>query len=436
MITINKLKQAIAESMQFSTKPIIREDYLGWLKKGANNKLIKAITGFRRSGKSYLLKMLAQDLMLNNNIPIQNVFYLNFENDLLINIKTVSDLRKLWEMYLAEIAVLDMPIYIILDEIQLVSSWEKLVRTLYESGKYNIFLSGSNSKLLSGELSSSLSGRSIELTISPFSFTEYLKYLKIEYRNYYSDKNVIDQAFIKYLRRGGMAEQFELDNNHANSYRDGIIQKIILDDISKRYQVDKIRVLQNTFEFISGNITSTLSQRKIINRLHNQGINISPSTLDNYIYYWETSFALSKLHKFDYRLSRIFDRTSKYYVVDNLLISGREESDEKRLENLVYNELVRKHGKENIFFGSEQNGYEIDFVVKLDKNFIFYQVCLKLNNENYKREVGNLKLIKKYLDGKAILLTLNDNYQNKENEISTTKEITILPIVEWLTNQR
>lgn len=424
MISVKDLDQAIFESMQFSSVPIVRDDYSKWVNKSINNKLIKAIIGFRRSGKSYLLKMLAQ-FLLEQKVPKENIFYLNFENDLLSNVKTVHDLRKIWELYLRHKSIPNQPIYIIWDEIQLVESWEKLVRTLYETEKYHIYISGSNSKLLSGELSSSLSGRSLDLYVSPFSFCEYLRYLKIDPNNYHPNKLQIDQAFVKYLRRGGLAEQFELDDESSSNYRDGLIQKIILDDIAKRYQVDKIKVLQNSFQFISGNLTSTLSLRKIIGRLKDQGVEITPTTLDNYIYYWETSYAISKLTKFDYRLSRVFDRTAKYYVIDNIFIGGQEESDEKRLENLVYIELIRRYGKENIFFGQDPNGYEIDFVIKLENEFKFFQVCYKLDDNNAKREFGNLNLINKYIEGAGTVLYLDDL---RKNDISPN----CTSVIEWL----
>ena len=428
MISLEKLKQSISESMiATSPSPVVRSDYFDWIKKASENKLIKVITGFRRSGKSYLLKMFSRHL-IGQNVPIENIFYLNFENDLLIDVKTVEDLRKVWELYLTKIAKLDSPIYIIWDEVQLVSSWEKLVRTLYEGGKYNIFLSGSNSQLLSSELSSSLSGRSIELNVSPFSFNEYLDYLNIDNTNYYQNKNKIDQAFNKYLRRGGLAEQFELDDNLSTNYKEGLIQKVILDDIAKRYQIDKIKVLQNLFQFISGNVTSTLSLRKIVNRLSGQGIDIALATLDNYIYYWETSYSLSKLTKFDYKLSRVFNRTVKYYIVDNIFISGDEESDKKRLENLVYNELIRRYGRDNVNFGSEANGYEVDFVVKNNDSYLFYQACLVLNEGNIKREIGNLDLVNKYQKGESTLLVLS-------NELKKNSDSRVKSLVEWLTQR-
>jgi len=414
--------------MQMPNSPAVnRGNYLAWLEESSKSKLIKTVVGFRRSGKSYLLKMFVKQLTESGRAIRNNIFYLNFENDLLTDIKTVSDLRKVWELYLREIAVPRTSIYIIWDEIQLVKSWEKLVRALYETGEYNIFLTGSNSKLLSGELSGSLSGRTIELSIAPFDFKEYLEYLKLNQKDYYSNKHEIDKAFVRYLRRGGLAEQFDLNDDLAASYKDGLVQKIILDDIAKRYQIDKIKTLQNVFQFISGNITSTISLRKIAGRLKNQGVEVSLSTLDNYIYYWETSYAVSKLTKFDYKLSRVFDRTAKYYIVDNLFVAGREESDEKRLENLVYNELVRKHQKENIHFGSEENGHEVDFVVNKNGKFLLYQVCLNLNENNIKREMGSLNIAGRNLGGEREILVL-------ERDIESTTNISITPIIGWLTS--
>lgn len=375
--------------------PISRSIYQNWLVQSRLNTLIKAVVGFRRAGKSHLLKMLTQEL--RKETP--NIFYLNFENDLLSTIKTVSDLRAVWEMYKRELVVSPKPVFIIWDEIQTVKSWEKLVRALYEQGKYNIFLSGSNSKLLSGELSSSLSGRSLQLEVRPFSYKEYLEFCQ---------KRQIDSSFMTYLSRGGLPEQFLLEDNVAKDYGQGLIQKIILDDIAKRYQIDKINVLRQAFEYVCGNITSTLSLRRIAGLLEEQGLPVALETLDNYLSYWQTVYALDRVTKFDYKLKRVFDRTAKYYCVDNLLVSGREEAQEKRLENLVYNELILRYGRNNIYFGQEENGYEVDFVVKNETDFLFFQVCWQLNNKNVKREIGNLELINKYLPGKGFILTVED----------------------------
>lgn len=431
MITVQRLKQAITESQQLPPVPSVsRPEYLTWLKNAKNNKLIKAVVGFRRSGKSYLLKVLTQTL-IKEGIPSSNIFYLNFENDLLSGIKNVTDLRFVWEMYIREIADLKNPLYIIWDEIQLVEQWEKLVRSLYEQGKYNIFLSGSNSQLLSGELSSSLSGRSLQLEVKPFNYCEYLSFCHLNTLPYYSNKAALDQAFMTYLRRGGLPEQFGLNETLAQNYVGGLIQKIILDDIIKRYQIDKVNVLQQAFDFVRGNITSTLSLRKIINRLAEQGLTISPTTLDNYLAYWQTAYALDRVSKFDYRLSQIFARTAKYYCVDNIFISGRGESDEKRLENLVFNELILRYGRGNVFFAQDSNGYEIDFLVKHEDELLFFQVCWQLDDDNIKREMGNLHLINKYLKGQSIILV----FQDIRASALQTDDTPVQSVIEWIKSE-
>lgn len=427
MISLSDLQEVIAESQSLGNiVPVSRNSYQSWLADSVKTKLIKAIVGFRRSGKSFLLKMFTQELQ-QKLIPPSNIFYLNFENDFLSQIKSVSQLRQIWELYLREIAVGNSPIFIIWDEIQLVSGWEKLVRALYEQGKYNIYISGSNSHLLSGELSSSLSGRCLTLEIFPFNFSEFLDFRQITHQDYYANKIQIDREFSVYLRRGGIAEQFELAEPFLTNYQTGLIQKIVLDDIVKRYAIDNVNVLREVFAFVSGNITSTLSLRKIAARLTDQGIGVTPNTIDNYLNYWQTTYALDKTTKFDYRLSRVFDRTAKYYCVDNFLIRGGRENDEKRLENLVYVELTRRFGRENIYFGQNSNGYEIDFVVKAESEFSYFQVCLTLNDQNARREFGNLNLVSKQASGAKTLLYLDDQRLDKKDSGCT-------PVIKWLLN--
>ncbi|EKE06399.1 MAG: ATPase [uncultured bacterium] len=425
MISLQLLNQAILESKNFDQNlSIKRDNYFDVLKEASKNKLIKAIVGFRRSGKSHLLKMLSHELQ-KEGVLSKNIFFLNFENDLLNEIKTVRELRILWEMYLVNIANPKEDIYIIWDEIQLVDKWEKLVRTLYEQGKYNIFISGSNSKLLSGEFSTSLSGRCLEFEILPFSFMEFLEKSNINHNNYYENREEIDIAFNLYLKRGGLPEQFDLDDDSSKKYIDNIIQKILIDDIVKRYGVEKINTLKEVFDFVKGNITSTTSLRKISERIKNQGIKVSLATVDNYLYYWQTSYSLNKLSKFDYQLKRIFEKSNKYYCVDNLLIPGGDESDEKRLENLVYCELIRRYGRKNIYYAQNENGYEIDFLVNQDNKKSFFQICYTLNDGNSKREFGNLKIINNYIKGTGKLLYLNDQRTN-------FKENGAVSVIEWL----
>ncbi|HCR35999.1 hypothetical protein A2130_04480 [Candidatus Woesebacteria bacterium GWC2_33_12] len=425
MITVQNLVKAIFESKQIGlSKEVQRPKYSKWLDEASKNRLIKAVVGFRRSGKSYLLKMFSNRLIARG-VPGENIFFLNFENTLLREVKTVNELRKIWEIYLQKIANINKEIYIIWDELQIVEGWEKLVRTLYEQDRFNIFISGSNSKLLSGELSSSLSGRSIELEVLPFSFIEYLKSQNIKYNNYYQNIEQIDHAFIHYLKRGGLPEQFKLNEDLATSYKDSLIRKVLLDDIIERYQIDKIATLKEVFDFVKGNITSTTSLKKIADRITSQGISVSIATIDNYLYYWQTSYALNKLTKYNFQLKRIFEKINKYYVIDNILLTGGDENDEKRLENLVYIELIRRYGRNNIYYAQNENGYEVDFLTNQEGVKSFFQVCHTLNDGNIKREFGNLKIIKNYLDGEGKILYLNDQRTEFQENNS-------LPVVEWL----
>ncbi len=424
MINLNNLQQIITESAALPPTPnLIREDYLQWLESAKTSKLIKAITGFRRSGKSHLLKSFSQRL-IDDGLPHSNLLYLNFEHDLLLEVDNVTKLRNLFDFYLHNIAQANHPIYIIWDEIQQVKNWEKLVRTLYETGLYQIYLSGSNSELLSGELSSTLAGRSLSLEVFPFSFKEYLAYLSTP-SDSLQHKTEVDRAFHIYLCRGGIAEQFNIDQELAANYKEGLINKIILDDIAKRYQVDKVQVLQQLFQFTAGNITSTLSVKNTVNRLAEAGVKVTAQTINSYLYYWQTAYAIFKVQKFDYKLSRVFDHMGKYYVVDNLLISGRADNDEKRLENLVFLELLRRHNHQNIYFGQDKNGYELDFVVDGEQK-CFYQVCLELNDHNVSRELGNLHLAQKHQSGQCRLLYLYDHRSQP------THHDFLQPVVPWL----
>lgn len=421
MITLDDLKKVLADSREIAVETeVLRKGYLDWLFQASSHKPMKVVTGFRRSGKTFLLKQTARFLEQEKNIPYWNIFFLNFEHDLLVGVNDAGVLRQVFEMYLQNVADLKRPIFLFLDEIQKVSGWEHFVRTLYESGKYNIFLSGSNSQLLSGEFTTSLAGRFVELTVFPFNFKEFLAFHKIvleDDEDYYKHRNVINNYYSQYLNRGGIPEQFGLSDDLAKNYFEGLLQKVILDDIATRYKIDMVPILRPIFQFMAGNVTSSLSLRKMSNILKEQGINISVPTLDSYLYYFETAFSILPLKRFDYKLYSVFEKTNKFYFVDNLLLDFDYVSSEKKLENLVFISLIRKYGRDKVFFGRDKNGYEVDFVVKKDSNnFCIFQVCLQLNSENEQREIGNAKLAKKYLKGEAKVIVERDVRKDKSGK--------------------
>lgn len=431
MLTIDQIKTVITDSKEISVeKEVERMRYLEWLKRGAGSRLIKVISGFRRSGKTFLLKQLSKNIEKSGGVPFWNICFLNFEHDLLSKIKDVEDLRNLFDLYIKNIAVPNKPVYLVFDEIQNIKDWEKLVRTLYEKGGYNIFISGSNSQLLSGELSSSLSGRFIELKIYPFDFKEYLQFNNIQVNrddNYYRQKDLIDNLYQKYLLYGGLPEQFNLEEEFKNNYLEALIQKIILDDIVKRFQIRKAFLLSELFQFVIGNMTSHLSLRKICNAFKSQGIDISVPTLNRYLAYFQSAYVFFKLSRFSYKLYTLFEKNNKYYAVDNLLLNFDFISREKKLENVIAGFLIKKYGLQNVFFGMEDKGYEVDFIVKQKVGrFLIIQVCLYLTDENKKREIGNLQVANKYLKGDRLVVVEADLRKEKKEKVK------VKTVVEYL----
>ncbi|RMD65912.1 ATP-binding protein, partial [Candidatus Pacearchaeota archaeon] len=402
VINVRQLRRARREARVLPRgKRVAREDYWQWLQEAEKSRLIKTIVGFRRVGKSFLLKMWLREL--EKKYGRENVLYLNFESDWLREVKTVQELRQVWEMYVKEIAKAGEKV-VIWDEVQVVKEWEKLVRQLYEMGGVRIWLSGSNSSLLSGELASALAGRNLSLLVQPFSFREFLEYKGIRV-DYEENEEAVERALRVYLRRGGLGEQLDLSQELAKNYRDNLLQKVIIDDIAQRFKVRNVRVLKDIFEFVAGNVSSVVSLRRIAGQLENQGIKVSIETVDNYLHYWQEAFALARVDKLDYKLGRVFRRVGKYYVVDNLFIRGGEENDEKRLENLVYWELRRRWGGEKVFYGKKEGRYEVDFIVMKNGEKEYIQVCWRLHEGNVKRELGNLDLAEKYGGGRGKLLT-------------------------------
>lgn len=434
-VTIDELLQIIADSSQISaSNPIKREVYSTWLKKGLNNDLIKVISGFRRVGKSFLLKELAEYLVKKEHAPLENIFFVNFEHDMLAQRNTLENLREMVELHEQQIAQKGK-IYLFLDEIQNVPGWEKFIRTLYDAHKktYTFYVTGSNSALLSSEFSTALSGRTIETKISPFSFTEYIRFLGIHdvtplgmARN----KNVYMKHLLVYLAQGGFPEIIGQDKETVREYIQSLIRKVLLDDIVKRFDVQKISVLEKLLSYILSNIGTTTSFANISRALKKEGEAISVPTLQTYAHFYEQAFALEKIEKFDWKTQSVFRKQYKFYAVDNGLVQTLHVSkmgiDEKLLENLVYLILSGKHKK--IYYGRDEDNKEIDFIIPQgEKAYQKVQVCLELNEENKKRELGNFVLADKYLrKGENILITLRGKKQEHVFGKGVIKEIPLL----------
>ena len=439
-LTTDQLKTLLVDSAKMGGKKTIpRPEYLGWVKKQAENSFIKVLVGFRRVGKSTVLKQFYRYLIDQQNFPESNIFFVNFENDLLLKLTDATDLRTLFDQYKTEVAKPGR-IYLFLDELQNVKGWEKFVRTLYETDpqRFNIFITGSNSSLLSSEFSSALSGRSIEKRVHPFSFKEYLDYKDLTPNQndsfwYQKNKEEVDRHLYNYLTQGALPESVDLDQETNAQYIKSIYTKVLVDDIIKRYRVRNSGLLGDVFKYAVSNVNHPLNMRAIAQEVNAGNITVTVPTIKRYLDMYQKAFALSSVFKFDWKTKRIFNKQNKYYPVDNSLITnftiGTKEVNAVLLENLVFNKLARKEAK--IYYGRDEKGKEIDFVVlQANGECSKYQVCWQLEEGNLKRELGNFDLVGKYLpEGENILITPTG--EERMVQEGNTK-VKILPLIKFL----
>ena len=401
----------------------IARSYENELFRASGSKPIKIITGFRRSGKSFLVQKTARKLVEQKVYSLKNILYLNFEDYLLSDIRNINDLGKIVTLFLQEMVEKGRKL-IIFDEIQVIKEWDKLIRTIYEKEQsVEIFLTGSNSELLSSELGTNLSGRFIEIKILPFSFKEFLDFKEISIKteiDFFREHSIITPLFTEYLMFGGLPEIFLIkDKKTKYSYLRGIVSKVILDDIIKRFKVRQPEIIEQILHYIQSGVGNIISPSRITNIIKQNGVKIKEETVSSYIEFIKKTFAIYNLNKFDWKLSRVFSTSSKYYSIDNGLINLYENINNnyaKQLENIVFLKLKRDFLQ--IFYGALQNGKEIDFIVKTDKgNFEKYQVAKIITEENKKRELSSFLFSDKYLGTENnILLTMDEKEEILEYE--------------------
>jgi hypothetical protein len=378
------------------------------------SKPIKIVTGFRRTGKSYFLQIIARKLIDEGRFRADNFLYLNFEDYRLMG---VVNPEKLGDVYNAFLQSSEKPgqRLLIFDEIQQVADWERFIRTIYEKGDVEIIITGSNSSLLSSELGSGLAGRFVEFAIHPFSFREFLHYRGHAIgsgKEYLRNKQEIQRLFNEYLAYGGLPETFDIGSSDAKkSYLNGILHKVILDDIVKRFKVDNVDALEKIVHYLISGAGNIVSYAGLCNKMAGLGIRVKPETVISYCNYFVKSFALSEVSKFSWKLGRIFSTSKKYYAVDTGLMSlyaPLEENYSLRLEHIVYHELKRRYGE--ICYGAGDGGREIDFLVRREgRIWEKYQVALHLDKNNERRELGAFALADQYLDqGINHILTLDE----------------------------
>ncbi|MEA1962885.1 MAG: ATP-binding protein [Patescibacteria group bacterium] len=366
----------------------VRNVYLSRVEKYFGNKLIKVLVGQRRVGKSYLLRQIIQKL-IQKKINPKNIFYLNKELVDFDEIRNYKDLQKLIECYKKRIKPKGK-LYILLDEIQEIEQWEKIVNSFSQDYKeeYEIFLTGSNSKLLSGELATYLSGRYVSFEVLPFSFKEYIKYFNIP-----KDKN----SFLEYLKTGGLPELYKLKEEETKiHYLSSLRDAIILKDIVARYKIKDVYLLEKIFKFMTDNIGCLFSINKIAHYLNSQKIKTNFETVSNYINYLQQAFLIYEAECFDMKGKTILSGSKKYYLNDlsfrNYLSSSFDYGLGRHLENIVY--LHYRSLGYKIYVGRIGKA-EIDFIIEKEKEKKYIQVAYSLSNKKViEREFGNLEKIR------------------------------------------
>lgn len=364
-----------------------RNTYLDKVEPFMNTKLIKVLVGQRRTGKSYLLRQLIKRV-INTGVPSVNTFYFNKEFVEFDSVNHYTDLLQLIESYKTTLNPKGK-IYLFLDEIQQVNEWEKLVNSLSQDyvDTYELFISGSNSKLLSGELASLLSGRYILFTIYPFSFNEFCKYKQLSESK---------PSYIEYLQTGALPELFHLpDTETRRHYVSAIKDTVLLRDIIQRYHIKDAKLLEDLFIYLVHNASNLLSINAMVGYFKSKNRKTNYETLSNYIGYIENTFLVHKVERYNVKGKEIISGTNKYYVNDhsfrNYLYSGFGYGLGYLLENLVYLQLLQSGYQ--VYTGVWRTT-EVDFVAIKAERTLYLQVAyLLIDEETIEREYRPLKAI-------------------------------------------
>lgn len=360
---------------------IKRELYLSRLRNSYDSELIKIITGVRRCGKSTLLNQIIEELRLKG-IDENHIIYINFEDYDYIDF--INEPKKFNE-YIKNKILDEKKYYLFFDEIQNVMDFERVINSFRATLNVSIFITGSNSKLLSGELATHLTGRYINIKMMPFTYSEFVELKKEQ------NIEIDDNTFYEYLEWGGMPQIYNTSSEiEKKLYLRDLFNTAILKDVVERNNIKDINLLNRIIQFIMENIGGIISSNSIAKYLKKENINTTVDTVLNYVEYIKSSMIINKVNRYDIRGKNVMATLEKYYVSNIGLLQLKKTPIEQkvggRLENIVYNELLAR-GYE-VYIGKTDNG-EIDFIVENFGERFYIQVADILADENViKREFG------------------------------------------------
>ncbi len=414
------LKQIMIDQKEtYLNNTIITRQYL--LEENVNY----CFVGIRRTGKSYLMYQQIKQLE-SKGVPLSQIVYVNFEDERLLETK-VTDLNTILEIGLEMSGSTNKP-YLFLDEIQNINGWEKFVRRIADM-KYRINITGSNSKMLSSEIASTLGGRFIIINVYPYSFTEYLTANHRE-KNYLDVISTQDRADVlslynEYVTFGAFPELVDIKNKRA--FLSSIYQTIYLGDIITRNKISNDFAIKLILKKIAESVTKPLSFSRLTNILKNTGMAIGKQTVINYVGYMTDSYLLFTLQNYAAKL--VDKETSpKYYFMDTGLLGLMLlDSKSAQLENLVAIELIRRYGVENVFFF--ENNVEIDFYIPSERLAIQVSLQVLDDIDTKERETRAFAKLNNFIpDSKCILITNSEETNLEYDGI----DIEVIPIWKWL----
>src|SRR5690625_312940 len=367
---------------------ILRPTYIDAIIPFIDKPEIKIITGIRRSGKSVVLRLLKEEL-LQKGVQEEQIITINFESFAFLEL---IQAQKLYE-FVKEKITNPQKYYLLLDEIQEVEDWEKAVNSFIVDFDVDVYLTGSNSHLLSSELATYLAGRYVEIPVFTLSYKEFLDFRK----QYFKEENTAN-SFVQYLRFGGFPVIHTANYPDETAYKVvyDIYSSVILRDTVQRYKIRDIELLERVIKYAFDNIGNTFSGKNVADFFKSQQRKVDVNTVYNYLNALEVAFVLYRVPRYDIKGKEILKTQEKFYVSDISLIyatmGNRDRMIAGILENMVFLELKRR-GYE-VYIGKLDSN-EIDFVAEKKGNKVYIQVAYKLENEQtVDREFGNLLAIK------------------------------------------
>ena len=393
---------------------IYRKEYVDKLIAYKDKKIIKVLTGIRRSGKSTILNIF-KDKLVSDGINEKNIISINFDDR---SNKDLLDADFLHDFIIKK-SNKNEKTYLFLDEIQNVTNFEKCVDSLFLRDNFDIYITGSNSYMLSGELATFLTGRYIQIHVLPLSFKEYL--------SYYGESDEL-KKYNSYISYGGLPYLINLDDDSEKiDYLESIYSTVIINDVINRKRVNDVMMLESICRFLFDNIGSLISTKKISDTLNSCGRKNSVHTVEEYVNSLLESYVMYKVNRFDIKGKQLLKTQEKYYLSDlgfRTFLLGRNNNKDLGhiLENIIFLELKRQGYR--IYIGKNDK-YEIDFIAENAEEYIYIQVALSVRDEQtLERELKPLQMIadnyKKYI----ITLDYDTNNYNGIKQISAMDFLT------------